>query len=1626
MPPLHAGFGVHGVTVSRSGGVPVKRAGLALVSSPESDVVHTVEQLIAEGQAAEKVGNRTEARRCFERALYRIRDSTDGARASTILRWIARTYLGDVQMDAALDCLAAAVAVAEQWGDEAAAGSALNVEAVIRWQLGEIDEAERLYLVARSYALRAGDAKLAAMTAQNLGVIANVRGDTDEAQRHYEASLGEYRALGLAKDVSVALNNLGLLHTQMERWGDAERSFNEAVQISDAIGDLSARMQLDVNLAEMWVTRQDFAKAQQSVRHALDLSTRTGDATAVGRASKLLGVIARETGDPAEAEAQFGRAEEIAAARGDVLLAAEVARESGELARRQGRNSLVLQHLNRSHRLFTQLRARRDLADIGKRTGRLEDEFLQVARRWGESIEAKDRYTQGHCVRVSDLACTIAADMGFADQDLFWFRIGALLHDVGKLVIPEEVLNKPGKLTDEEWTLMRSHTTAGVEMLSGIDFPWDVMPIVRSHHERWDGKGYPDRLAGEDIPLVARILCIADVYDALTSVRSYKMAMTHAQAVEIMHRDIGTMFDPLAFAAFERISGSWVQRETRQLVDDSAPAAAAPPHQTASDNTSAPIWELDDLTQMPLRRAIRMTTERVLEARQTTGRPVSLLVIDVDHFKLVNDTFGHLQGDDVLRAVADVVRAQTRPSDFIARYAGDEFVVLLPGTGLEQAMEIAERLRDHVARAQCARRDGAAEPVRVTLSIGAATAPAQGETLDALFAAADGALYSAKRRGRNAVGSASGAGALRDATLLLDTFIGRASERQRITRLLDLAARGTPQVLSVVGEAGVGKSTLLRQLTPEMGVRAGSLIVGRCLDSNVRPPYGPWVEVIKAIHHMGLVPHREWRELGRLVPALGAGSATADTVAGSTSARFPLFQEIEEYITAATQARPLVIILDDMQWADGETWDVLDLMVPRLSGQRLLLALTVRNEDLTEDGKHRCRSMSRHECFSEMELGRLSQVEIEHWLRVALSGQAPESALIEYMVAHTEGNPLFALQTLRMMSEDGVVRHEDGQWRYFPSPETTLPTAVRDLLSRRLGRLSEPTREILTAAAVFGSQFDADLLIGASPLGEDVVFDALDEGVRAGVLAARENDGPAAFEFTHGLLADVLRRSGNPLRLRRVHERVARVLERQPHADPALIAAHFDRGGNRDDAHRYALIAGERAMKVYAYDAASSCFEMASRHARALAEHANAQWRLATLDEMVGRYGEAEQRCALLLSTYAAGVGELALTSGVKRMRERLRLLRGAPASDVLTDSEALLTDARRAGDRQETVALLLMISQVQARLGDSVVAERVAREAIAEASLTDDPSLNADAIMRLGSTLLVATPADAVTYYRQALDIFRHLEDRRGQLRCHINIGVACDRAGNHHAAELSYATALDLGREIKAADLTALASMNLGVLLSKTGRFAEARHRLDEALRIYASVNNEPLRLSALYNVAHLARERGDAAGATELYAATVSLAQQLGQLDVHVGALCGMGLADLVLGHFASAVARLNESVSLLAGRESHWFQGRELLEALHVRVLTGRGDRRSARQRLFAGLRAAEQHDQYAAVWLAAQCVGGLPDLGDDWREMVRKHAVQARALGYAPLVAQLAAAAFVDDAATTGASEIIAA
>jgi diguanylate cyclase (GGDEF)-like protein/putative nucleotidyltransferase with HDIG domain len=1573
--------------------------------------VSRVQALIDEAQQEERAGRWEAARALFEQAI-RASTPDEAGHITDLVRWVGRCLSNEGNSDAALDTLAAAEAIALQFGNTLAQGHAVNLQAIIALQLGATDEAERQFLVARQRALQAGDLRLAGMTAANLGVLANIRGDYLEAEQQYRAARSNYGSLGMEREVGSTLANLGLLYTHLERWSEAEATFQEGITLCERTGNTALRTQLEINLADLWLSRGEHARAQALVQVALHRAGQAGDAAAIGKATRILGAIASDLGSHEEAERHFARADEVATARGDVLQQAEVARDRATLARRMGRNRDVLQQLNRARALFTQLRARPELADVGEKVGNLEQEFVHVARRWGESIEAKDRYTQGHCQRVADLACTIAEHSGMGGEDLFWFRIGALLHDVGKIVIPPEVLNKPGKLDDGEWALMKSHTTAGVEMLADIDFPWDVRPMIVSHHERWDGRGYPYGLAGDDIPVVARILTVADVYDALTSVRSYKRAMTHDEAMGIMRSDVGRVFDPMVFAWFEACVVGWLDRTatpapllpTPRSIPAIPPgeAVAAPAPAAGAPEPSA--LELDDLTQLPSRRAFRDAATHLLEARRTTGRPVSMLVVDIDRFKLVNDTFGHLVGDAALRMVAQQLRALLRPMDFAARYAGDEFVVLLPGTRLVDACLVAERLREAVSGMVIEAGPGHA-PCRISVSIGAASAPLHGETLDAVFGAADSALYGAKRAGRNAVTSAARMGGGRQ-ELLLDTFVGREEERRRLRDLLGAALKGDPQVAVLVGETGVGKSALLRQLGPDMGIRAGAFLTGQCREASVELPYGPWADVVLAAHRAGLVAPRPWRELAQLVPEVAG--ATGGTAAGSPRA---LLGELAEYLRLACAERPLLVVLDDVQWADPASWDALEYVVGALASQPLFLCLTVRAEMRTEACDARLRRLSRSKRCSTIPVGRLAREEVVEWLHAALGGQPAPVALVDLVMTQSEGNAFFVVETLRVLLESGRLHWAPDGWRFEGVDAVVPATAISDLLARRLEGLSREHRHILALGAVLGREFDPEVLVTAYEGAEAQVQDALDEGLAADVLESVAHPRPT-LRFAHAGLADLLMAGINPLRLRRLHERAARALEAMPARDASALAVHFDQAGMGREAYQAALEAGRQAQELYAFDGAVERYRIARRHAEGGAEIADIEWRLAQVEELAGHPAEAEAHCELLLAAYADGARSIGVWRPARRMRERLRLQRGIPAVEVAGALEALRAEAEAAGDPEEQLALLVALSTVRQRLGELARAEQLAREAVALAEQRERPELLADAMMRLGSVQLVEYPSNAIPLYRRALDIFTRIGNRAGQARCHINIGTASDRAGNHPAAEVSYHTAIAVASDIRASDLGGVASLNLGVLQMKTGRFEQARSRFDDALAVFAAGGHERHRLASLYNLGHLARARRDAAGALELYDASVVLATTLDQLDVEVGATAGAGLSELDLHSLRGGQEQWMRARDRLGDRV-HWFQGRELYEALTLRLAAAESPPPAAEALLLDAVHRVEQHDQYAALWLGAECAMLFTGASAEGNAVRERMLVQARALGYAPLVARLANQEHVD-------------
>jgi HD-GYP domain-containing protein (c-di-GMP phosphodiesterase class II) len=179
-------------------------------------------------------------------------------------------------------------------------------------------------------------------------------------------------------------------------------------------------------------------------------------------------------------------------------------------------------------------------------------------------MEAKDEYTSGHSTRVSEMACRLAKHIGRSEKEIKQLEWAGLLHDVGKIGIRDEVLGKTDKLTEEEFDHIKTHSVMSYKVLEPLDILRDILPAARHHHEHYDGSGYPDGLIGQEIPLLARILQIADVWDALTSTRSYRKAMTEEKAEQIMREEAGTTMDP------DLVESFLIMRRKEEVVEFSA------------------------------------------------------------------------------------------------------------------------------------------------------------------------------------------------------------------------------------------------------------------------------------------------------------------------------------------------------------------------------------------------------------------------------------------------------------------------------------------------------------------------------------------------------------------------------------------------------------------------------------------------------------------------------------------------------------------------------------------------------------------------------------------------------------------------------------------------------------------------------------------------------------------------------------------------------------------------------------------------------------------------------------------------------------------------------------------------
>ena len=386
----------------------------------------------------------------------------------------------------------------------------------------------------------------------------------------------------------------------------------------------------------------------------------------------------------------------------------------------------------------------RQTAVAEERAKKIEEMSFQTIQTLANAIDAKDPYTKGHSTRVSQYSVLIAEELGWDPDRISDLRYAALLHDIGKIGVPDSILNNPKRLTEVEYSIIKSHTTMGSDILRDRTMIRSAEDVARSHHERYDGRGYPMGLKGTDISEEARIVAIADAFDAMSSNRIYRKACDPEYIRHELEQGRGAQFDPEYAGIFldllqegrldgimdQNVSGSaGGTGSSSALLQEVVEAFAA---QSAADS-------IDIATGVMSRSAGEGAIAKRMQ--QEAG---CFIFVDMDNLKKINDTLGHEAGDKALRLVGETLQEGAGEEGLCCRLGGDEFLLFLSGIEREEA---EKQIRRIISRFDEKKAGDAAISV-TTLSAGLVMCTPADTYLSA-YNRADKALYHVKQNGKN-------------------------------------------------------------------------------------------------------------------------------------------------------------------------------------------------------------------------------------------------------------------------------------------------------------------------------------------------------------------------------------------------------------------------------------------------------------------------------------------------------------------------------------------------------------------------------------------------------------------------------------------------------------------------------------------------------------------------------------------------------------------------------------------------------------------------------------------------------------------------------------------------------------
>ena len=407
---------------------------------------------------------------------------------------------------------------------------------------------------------------------------------------------------------------------------------------------------------------------------------------------------------------------------------------------------LLILCLIRTIRNIWKMESNKQKKEMDKHREQLEEISLQLMQTLSTTIEAKDEYTRGHSYRVAEYSALIARELNWDEDEIRNLKNAAYLHDIGKIGIPDNILNKPVKLTDEELGVIKEHTVIGAEILKNITLIDHVKEAARSHHERYDGRGYPDGLKGEEIPLYARIIAVADSFDAMKSRRIYRSPLDDQVVYNEIFQNRGTQSDPELADIFLKLLDEErvITEKERELFDEDGTGLNMESEiekfissVMTTIKTQENIEGFDFLTGLPMRNRGEMLAAQFMQ--QDDGY---LVFLDMDNLKKMNDLYGHKAGDRALKLLGSLLMEYTRHA-VVCRLGGDEFLMFVPKVSKERITEIVTGIQKDFD----AEKEKDPEIRFASVSAGICEVN-KGDPFEECYSKADKALYHVKQNGK--------------------------------------------------------------------------------------------------------------------------------------------------------------------------------------------------------------------------------------------------------------------------------------------------------------------------------------------------------------------------------------------------------------------------------------------------------------------------------------------------------------------------------------------------------------------------------------------------------------------------------------------------------------------------------------------------------------------------------------------------------------------------------------------------------------------------------------------------------------------------------------------------------------